>query len=441
MSTLHQISFYHECGHTEDCIWVAPGGKPDEILIDALSLVQQIDASFINTELKEKLNKVYFFSDNTAERQWRIDTVRVMTEAGKTSSGNAVEFHYQMKMCCYCDKGLDLGIAPVRLNLWNPDCDTLQYRLGLWKVLVENFTADTWGEQKRQAEIITRMLKRSLAMVTGKNKKDNKNLSEAVQAIEEQERQLQEATNYTMGTRDKFERLYALIKSYFQVNPKFHQAGHISKRWRQEIERWIQARNEWFNKFSVQDSQEILAGVETEDGSHCYSPGWGAKLFTAIDVASGDNCSICTEPLHTNKARKLPFSYFCSTRKQAQKLERYKTIKRAMSTDPATIARIRGLREKKASVNPNLRRGDAQKMAEAISALKLDIFWAPDGPVETEPRDLHLDIAGQEDSTKDEMLSFASFAERRGATKINVYCIEEQRNVGGTSSRLARLRK
>jgi hypothetical protein len=77
-------------------------------------------------------------------------------------------------------------------------------------------------------------------------------------------------------------------------------------------------------------------------------------------------------------------SYFCSTRKQAQKLETYKTIKRAMSTDPATIARIRGLREKKASVNPNLRRGDAQKMAEAISALKLDIFWAPDGPVETE---------------------------------------------------------
>jgi hypothetical protein len=142
--------------------------------------------------------------------------------------------------------------------------------------------------------------------VTGKNKKDNKNLSEAVQAIEEQERQLQEATYYTMGTRDKFERLYALIKSYFQVNPKFHQAGHISKRWRQEIERWIQARNEWFNKFSVQDSQEILAGVETEDGSHCYSPGWGAKLFTATDVASGDNCSICTEPLHTNKARKLP---------------------------------------------------------------------------------------------------------------------------------------
>lgn len=55
-----------------------------------------------------------------------------------------------------------------------------------------------------------------------------------------------------------------------------------------------------------------------------------------------------------------------------------------MSTDPATIARIRGLREKKASVNPNLRKGDGQQMAEAISALKLDIFWAPDGPVETE---------------------------------------------------------
>ncbi|KAF8866082.1 hypothetical protein BDZ45DRAFT_683481 [Acephala macrosclerotiorum] len=38
-----------------------------------------------------------------------------------------------------------------------------------------------------------------------------------------------------------------------------------------------------------------------ENRLHCYSPGRDTTLFAATDVASGENCPICTDPLHTGK--------------------------------------------------------------------------------------------------------------------------------------------
>lgn len=112
MSIMHRISFYHECGHSEDCIWSS-------------------SSSYVQADLPPLESTVLP----------RIDSItRAMLDEGNVKN-SATELHYLMKKCNFCAVRTELlptelqGTAAANL-LFDP---VIRERRLLWSSIIESF--------------------------------------------------------------------------------------------------------------------------------------------------------------------------------------------------------------------------------------------------------------------------------------------------------------
>ncbi|CZR58829.1 uncharacterized protein PAC_08721 [Phialocephala subalpina] len=83
MPSFHQITFYHNCGHTEDVAYLRRGDKPIK------------------------------FDINILPPEARIDAFRAVEVKDETLVDAEIDLHYDMNMCCYCDGSSDLAISQM----------------------------------------------------------------------------------------------------------------------------------------------------------------------------------------------------------------------------------------------------------------------------------------------------------------------------------------
>lgn len=272
MPCFHKISFYHDCGHTEDVEYLRLGNMPTEY--NLLPPGVQIDA-FRPAEAKDKMEL-----------------------------NNEVEVHYKMGKCCYCHSSLFPVFAqvPTIWRWWERSLHSaaspqvISHRRTLWRE-VADLPAFALAREVNNHNV-------ALAMIT--------NNKFALSALLDMYKKL-------ISLRRKRQEKSVSAQSSSQLNSNGFQLWKEDK-----YLSWIEnnlsgtiviklklERNkrfyEGFFKYDLEDYRR-RPNAKLDDRMHCLTPGWNAKLLTKVNATSrlDDDCAICYEALRTDQPRELP---------------------------------------------------------------------------------------------------------------------------------------
>ncbi|CZR56605.1 uncharacterized protein PAC_06494 [Phialocephala subalpina] len=251
MPYIQEISFFHGCGHAENCIWAFAGEMPD---------------------------------DSTRQGLPTINFVRFMNTIDEGYTDETTELHYRKIQCSSCDGTLGESIDPL---IPLPEA-VLDERRMLWRGIVTSF------------EFHCQVLRLAESVETARNLR----LGDEQEQLEKRlvTKQLEEFNQDNQCYLHQKE-LLSHRNTIFDMERK---ESDSKLRQANQKRRLFQAFN------TLRQIQEHN-GVENK--VYMLAPGWDTDLLAIATVSQAafkdspvgdEECSICFRDLYSGRARKLP---------------------------------------------------------------------------------------------------------------------------------------
>ncbi|KAF8855026.1 hypothetical protein BDZ45DRAFT_746923 [Acephala macrosclerotiorum] len=270
MPCLHEISFYHDCGHTEHIAWTRPGEQPTGL-----------ETSFLPPEA-------------------RIDVSHALEVVDGVLFDEEIEFHYRMQLCYHCGGSFEFSLAQKpeghrRSNLHSILPSVICSRRTLWRELVD-----------------------PLILVFHKELKNHDTALDLVKENQAAMSALMNGYKRTLALLDRNREKPASRQESIQPTPSENEQWYLTKMAKflsnmMALKRQLEIRRNWFEGFFSRDlgDRQHRPEAKLEDRQHCLYPGWNSKFLARVDSANilDDPCSICYETLSRDDPRKLPCNH------------------------------------------------------------------------------------------------------------------------------------